>query len=66
VIHDLLKKRAATTMTAAAKAAHVSFPTASTAMQRLVGLGIVKEITGRARDQVFVYDKYLTALTDPA
>lgn len=66
VIHDILKKRAATTMTAAAKAAHVSFPTASTAMQRLVRLGIVREITGRARDQVFVYDKYLTALSDPA
>lgn len=65
VIHDLLKKRVATTMTAAAKAAKVSFPTASTAMQRLVRLGVVKEITGKSRAQVFVYERYLSALADP-
>ena len=66
VIHELLKKRAAISMTGAAKAAKVSFPTASAAIQRLVKLGVVKEVTGRSRDQVFVYQKYLAALADPA
>lgn len=66
VIHDLLRIRAATTITAAARKAGVSFPTASAALRRLVRIGIVKETTGRSRDQVFVYQKYLSALADPA
>jgi Fic family protein len=63
--HELLKGRVATTITNLAKVANVTFPTASTALQRLVTLGIAKEITGRSRDQLFVYDKYLAALSDP-
>ncbi len=63
-IHSLLMRRVATTITAAAKSANVSFPTASTAMRRLVALGIAREVTGKSRDQLFVYDKYLAALAD--
>lgn len=66
LVHDHLTRRAATTITAAAARAGVSFPTASAALQRLRDLGIVREATGRPRAQLFVYHKYLAALNDPA
>ena len=62
LVHDVLKRRAATTISKAATGAGVSFPTASAALRRLEALGIVKEVTGRSRDQVFAYEKYLSTL----
>jgi Fic family protein len=64
-IHEVLKRKVATNITGAAKAAKVSFPTASAALGRLARLDIVKEITGRSRDQVFVYHAYLAMMTEP-
>lgn len=63
-IHELLKHRAVTTISAAAQQAGVTFPTASEALRKLAELGIVREITGRSRDRVFLYSKYLEALND--
>lgn len=63
-VHEILKRRAVTTRKAAAQQADVSFPTAAAALQRLADLRIVREITQRSRSQVFVYDKYLAALSD--
>ena len=37
---------------------------ADSAIEGLVGMGIVKEITGKRRDRVFVYDKYLHILSE--
>jgi Fic family protein len=65
-IHELLKHRAVTTISAAAQQAGVSFPTASEALRKLAELGIVREITGRSRDRVFLYSKYLEALNEGA
>ena len=48
--------------------ASLSFPAVSAGMQLLSRLGIVKEITGKRRDRVFAYSKYLAVLnegTDP-
>jgi Fic family protein len=42
----------------------MTFPTASKAMQRLVGAGIARELTGRRRNRVFLYDAYLTILNE--
>jgi Fic family protein len=64
LVHDVLKKRAITTITVAAREIGTSFPTASLALQRLTKLGLVREITGRSRDQVFVYGKYVDILSD--
>lgn len=66
LIHEALKRRAATTIGAVAKEVRVSFPTASANLQRLEKLKIVREITGRSRDQIFLYDNYLQILNDGA
>jgi len=42
----------------------VSFPTAARAVETLMRLGILREITGRLRDRVFVYDRYLSILAE--
>lgn len=65
-IHEILKRRAVTTISAAAEAADVSFPTASSALKTLARLEVVREITGRSRDRVYLYSKYLDALNDSA
>jgi len=40
------------------------FPTAGKAMQTLQNLGIARELTGRPRNRVFVYDRYLEILNE--
>ena len=42
----------------------LTFPTADKAMRTLVDLGIAREITGRRRNRVFVYDAYLGILNE--
>ena len=52
---DLLAGRPAVTVAEAAAALDVSAPTAGAAVERLLGAGLLREITGRGRDRVFVY-----------
>jgi lipoate synthase len=42
----------------------VSFPTAAKAVEALVNLGIVRELTGQRRNRVFAYDRYLSVLSE--
>lgn len=49
-----------------ASRAQVSFPTAAKAMERLVALGIAREVTGGRRNRVFAYDAYLAILGEGA
>lgn len=44
----------------------LSFPTAAKALETLVDLGITREITGGQRNRLFVYDAYLTILSEGA
>lgn len=41
---------------------NISAPTARSALNHLVELGILNEVTGKQRDKVYVYRKYLTIL----
>ena len=42
----------------------LSFPAAAAGMTVLTGLGIARELTGRKRDRVFAYDRYLAVLQE--
>ena len=42
----------------------MTFPTASKAMGHLIEVGIARELTGRRRNRVFVYDAYLGILNE--
>ena len=63
-VHDALKKRPILTLTHASRDTLLSFPTAATAMERLVAQGMVREITGKRRDRLFVYSKYLDIINE--
>lgn len=56
----LLAGRPAMTVADAAETLAMSAPTAGAAMERLMGIGALREITGRGRDRVFVYTPAVT------
>ena len=58
----LLRRRVLTTIPRAAAQMGISAPTVASSLRQLEGLGIVREATGRRRDRVFVYDRYLAIL----
>jgi Fic family protein len=61
-VHDALKARPLTTLQEAARRADLSFPAAGAGMDVLIELGIARELTGKKRNRVFVYDGYLGLL----
>jgi Fic family protein len=62
-ILEALRERPLTPLTDVSQRAGLSFPAAGTAMQRLVDMDIVRELTGKKRNRIFVYDKYLAVLS---
>jgi Fic family protein len=68
-VHDALKARAISSMPELSRTTGLSFPAASSAMELLIELGIARELTGRRRNRLFAYDRYLARLnegTEPA
>jgi Fic family protein len=63
-VHDALKARPILSMTAVAETTGLSFPAASSAMALLADLGIARELTGKRRNRLFVYDRYLATLSE--
>ena len=57
-----LASRPVLTLPLAARRTGLSFPGASDGMRLLAELGIVRELTGKKRNRVFAYDRYLTML----
>ena len=63
-VHDALKAQPLLSLSAAGRDTGLSFPTASTAMEFLATNGIAREITGKRRNRLFVYDQYLSILNE--
>jgi len=64
LIFGALRSRPIMTLKDACNHTSLSFPAASKGMDALVNLRIAKEITGRQRNRVFAYDRYLTILNE--
>ena len=67
-VHEYLQRKPLIVIGVAAHALDLSVPTVTSSLARLTELGIVTEITGRARDRVFAYKRYLdlvSAGTEP-
>jgi Fic family protein len=62
LVFEYLKQLPQVTVFTIAKELGMSGPTARSALASLQQLGIVKEITGRQRNKVYVYKKYLALL----
>ena len=63
-VHEALKERPVRTMSSAVNATGLSFPAVSSAMSLLVDLKIARELTGRRRNRLFAYDRYLAELAE--
>jgi Fic family protein len=61
-VHAALKRRPVATLQEIQRLSGLSFPTAATAMSYLLTLGIAGEITGKKRNRVFAYTRYLAIL----
>jgi Fic family protein len=65
-VHEALKARPLQTMPTVRDATGLSFPAVSSAMDLLVDLGIARELTGKRRNRLFAYDRYLAVLNEGA
>ena len=63
-VHEVLKERPVLSLSEIRNHTTLSFPAASSAMERLVEYVIAREITGKRRGRVFVYDGYLSILNE--
>jgi Fic family protein len=63
-VHDVLMKRAVTSIPLAAAATGLTAPTVSSAMEGLQKLGIVREMTARQRNRQFLYSEYFRTLDE--
>ena len=67
-VHEYMQKKPLINIGVAARALNLSIPTVSGALKRLAELEIAKETTGRERDRIFAYTRYLeivSAGTEP-
>ncbi|MFA4948801.1 MAG: Fic family protein [Candidatus Krumholzibacteriia bacterium] len=64
LIHQVLKMRPIISLHEAGTRAGISFPTASTGMKLLEELGIARELTGKKRDRLFSYARYIEILSE--
>jgi Fic family protein len=62
-LYELAVRRVVVTPATAAGATTLSGPPIHAALRRLQDAGILREITGRQRGKVYVYDEYLTLLS---
>jgi len=62
-VHQLLQQKPIIAIPDASQRLGISPPTISKSIQHLEHLGILREITGKQRGRVFVYDNYLNILS---
>lgn len=63
-VHEALKARPLVSISAVCDATGRSFPAVSSAMALPVELGVARELTGKRRNRLFVYDRYLAILNE--
>ncbi len=65
-VFDALRRRPVADIDHLARQTGVAYSTAARAVEALVELGILRELTGRRRSRVFAYDRYLATLSEGA
>jgi cell filamentation protein, protein adenylyltransferase len=63
-VFEVLRKQPLISLNELCKSTDLTFPTVAKAIGSLAGLGIVREFTGRRRNRIFVYDRYLSILSE--
>lgn len=63
-VHSYLQQKPVLEIPRASTEIEISQPTVTSALKRLEEIGVVKEITGKARDRIYVYKEYLYILEE--
>jgi Fic family protein len=63
-VHELFKARPILSLSGICAVTGLSFPGASSAMELLAELGVARELTGKRRNRLFLYDRYLGMLDE--
>ncbi|HEY7318792.1 MAG TPA: Fic family protein [Candidatus Binatia bacterium] len=63
-VHAALRERPVITLPEVCRQTDLSFPAATTGMKALLDVGVVRELTGRRRNRLFAYDRYLQILSE--
>jgi len=64
IVHSYLQKHPITDAKKAVEHCKVTLPTANKSLRHLADLGIVREVTGKNRNKVYAYQKYLDILSE--
>lgn len=64
--HEALKEQPILSSPYICRRTNLSFPAVASAMEQFIKHGIAREITGKRRNRLFVYDKYLSILNEGA
>lgn len=67
-VHEAVKTRPIITLREIVRRSKISFPAAAAGMAVLIELGICRELTGKKRNRIFAYERYIELLkagTDP-
>lgn len=63
-VHELMQRRPVLNVKQANRELSISKPTVRSAIENLQALGIVRELTGKERYRVYVYDRYFNILDE--
>lgn len=64
IVHGYLQKHPLTDAKKAVKHCALALPTVNKSLRHLAKLGIVREVTGKIRNKIYVYQKYLDILSE--
>jgi len=63
-VHELMHRNPLVRIRAAAKVLKLTIPTITNALNHLMRVGIVKEVSGKKRDRLFAYTRYLNIVSE--
>ena len=66
IVYEHLRRRIAIRIPETAAACGTTKPTVARALQDLEGIGIAKEVTGKTKNRLYIYEKYLDILNRDA
>ena len=65
-VHEYLQRRPISSVSGAADATGLTFPTVQAAFSALGDLGLLTEVTGKQRGKIYAYNEYLRVLSEGA
>jgi Fic family protein len=63
-VHEAMQARPIVSLPKLCETTQLSFPAVSSAIDLLVSLGVARELTGKRRNRLFAYDRYLAILNE--